>query len=297
MGLPRSESSRVSQTNAWHHKPRVRRYQRRKRRAYPRKCKICGGKSYSERCRLCEYTLLQINEIIRLYLEETPPEKMDNAVAEFDRIYYSNLQLRVFYNTACEAVRHTIANPNEPIVLVEPNFSKVPEPKVLSVLEESGVISRREGEIYAGPLLQKLVRLRLTGYILTDQEFSRQLRIIYSVLTITIASTLLKRGEFNPRVVMGILRMISSHVLRNLESSDIPREVLSSTWKAGFRDVNLRVQAHVEWDLLGLTPNTSPRIFENYVPEKEQYISKECMAYYYEYIRDRIREREQERTR
>jgi len=61
--------------------------------------------------------------------------------------------------------------------------------------------------------------------------------------------------------------------------------------------MNRREQAHVEWDLLGLTPNTNPRIFEDYLPDKEQYISKECMIYYYEYIRDRIRERELERTR
>jgi len=54
---------------------------------------------------------------------------------------------------------------------------------------------------------------------------------------------------------------------------------------------------HVEWDLLGLTPNTNTRIFENYDPEKEQFVSKECMVYYYEYVRDRLRERELERER
>jgi len=194
------------------------RYKGRKRHVYPRKCKLCGRKSYSEYCKLCEYTLLQIDEIIRLYLEETPPEDMDNAVAEFDRIYFSNLKLRVFYNTACEAVRYAIAYPNLPIELVEPNFSTIPEPKVLSILEESGIISRREGEIFAGPLLQKLIRLRLTGYMFSSQEFLKQLRIIYAILTLTITKTLLKHEEFIPQIVMSILRVISAHILRNLNS-------------------------------------------------------------------------------
>lgn len=272
-------------------------YGKSKRRIYSRKCKICGRKSYGEYCRLCEYALLQIDEIIRLYLEGTPPEDMDNAVAEFDRIYYSNLRLRVFYNTACEAVRFAVTYPDSPIKLVEPHFSNVPEPKVLTVLEESGIIERLEGEIYAGTLLKKLVQLRLTGYMFSSPEFSKQLRLIYSVLTIMITKTLLKHEEFIPRVVMSILRIISAHVLRNMNSNNIPREVQRSTWNTGFKNVSPRVEAHTEWDLLGLSPNINPRIFEDYRSDRDQYISKECMLYYYEYIRDRIRERELERIR
>jgi hypothetical protein len=222
---------------------------------------------------------------------------MDNAVAEFDRIYFSNLRLRVFYNTACEAVRWAIVNPNSPITLVEPNFSTIPEPKVLSVLEESGIISRQAGKIYAGPLLKKLIRLRLTRYGISSPQFMKQLRIIYAILTLTIAKTLLKHEEFIPQIVMSILRVISAHVLHNLKSIEIPREIPRSTWKTGFKGMNQREEAHVEWDLLGLTPNTNPRIFEDYKPDREQYISKECMIYYYEYIRSRIRERELERSR
>jgi len=268
-----------------------------KKRIYPRKCKICGGKAYDEYCKLCEYALFQIDEIIKLYLEGTPPENMDNAIAEFDRIYYSNPRLRVFYNTACEAVHHVIASPNEPINLVEPNFSATPEPKVIAILEESGIISRRDGEIYAGPLLEKLIRIRLMGYAFIDQEFSKQLRVIYSVLTITITKTLLKHEEFNPRGIMGVFRLISAHILHNIKSIKIPREIPRSTWETGFKGVTSRVQNHMEWDLLGLSPNTSPRIFEDYDPKREKYKSKECMLYYYEYIRNRIRERELERTR
>ena len=273
------------------------RYQKWRRRPYVRKCKLCGRKSYGEYCRLCEYSLLQIDEIIRLYLEGTPPEDMDKAVAEFDRIYFSNLRLRVFYNTACEAVHCAIVHPNSPIVLVEPNFSTIPEPKVLSVLEESGIISRRGEKIYAGSLLKKLIGLRLTRYGISSPEFSRQLRIIYAVLTLTITKTLLKHEEFIPQIVMGIFRMISAHVFQNLKSTKIPSEVPSSTWKRGFKGMNLREQAHIEWDLLGFTANTNPRIFEDYDPDREQYISKECMVYYYEYVRNRIRERELERVR
>ena len=33
---------------------------------------------------------------------------MDNAVAEFDRIYFSNLRIRIFYNAACEAVHYAM---------------------------------------------------------------------------------------------------------------------------------------------------------------------------------------------
>ena len=175
--------------------------------------------------------------------------------------------------------------------------STIPEPKVMSILEDSGIIIRDNGKIYPGPLLQKLVLLRLTEYSLTNKEFSRQLGVIYSILTLTITKTLLKHEEFIPRIVMGILRTISVHILRNEKAPNIPKEIPSSTWKSGFRGLNLRSQAHVEWDLLGLTPNTNPRIFENYAPDREQYISKDCMLYYYEYIRERLRDREQERTR
>ena len=94
-----------------------------RRNIYARKCKLCGRRAYSEYCKLCEYNLLQIDEIIKLYTEGTPPEYMDNAIAEFDRIYFSNLRLRVFYNTACEAVQYTVLYPNSPIQLGEPNFS------------------------------------------------------------------------------------------------------------------------------------------------------------------------------
>lgn len=273
------------------------RYQKWRRHYYARKCKLCGRKCYGEYCKLCEYSLLQIDEIIRLCLEGMPPENMDKAIAEFDRIYYSNLRLRVFYNTACEAVYCAIAHPNSPIVLVEPKFSRIPERKVLSILEESGVISRRGEEIFAGKLLKKLIRLRLVGYTTGSPEFSGQVRIIYAVLTLAMTKTLLKHEEFIPQIVMGIFRVISAHITQHLKSSEIPREVPSSTWKRGFKGMNLREQAHVEWDLLGFTANTSPRIFEDYDPDREEYISKECMIYYYEYIRDRIRERELERTR
>lgn len=295
MVLPKSDTFRNTSISG--SRQAMGRHQKWRRRAYFRKCKLCGRKSYGEYCRLCEYTLLQIDEIIRLYLEETPPEKMDDAIAEFDRIYFSNLRLRVFYNTACEAVQYAIAYPNLPLELVEPNFSIIPESKVLSVLEESGIISRKGEEIFAGPLLKKLVRMRLTGYIFASPEFLKQLRIIYAVLTLTIAKTLLKHEEFIPQIVMSILRVISAHVFHNLESAKIPREVPRSAWNTGFRGTNPRVETHTEWDLLGLTPNTNPRIFEDYKFDREQYISKKCMVYYYEYIRSRIRERELERSR
>jgi hypothetical protein len=232
-----------------------------------------------------------------LYLEGTPPEDMDDVVVEFDRIYFSNLRIRVFYNTACEAVHYTIIHPNSPILLLEPNFSTIPEPKVLSVLEESGIISRREEKIYAGPLLKKLIRLRLTRYGISSPEFAKQLRIIYAILTLTITKTLLKHEEFIPQIVMGIFRVISAHVVRNLKSTKIPREVPRSTWETGLRGMNPREEVHLEWDLLGLTASTNPRIFEDYDPDREQFISKVCMVYYYEYVRSRIRERELERSR
>lgn len=264
---------------------------------YARKCKLCGRKSYGEYCRLCQYSLLQINEIIRLYLEGTPPEDMDKAVAEFDRIYFSNLRLRVFYNTACEAVHCAIVRPHSPIVLSEPDESSIPRPKVLSILEESGIISRQGEKILPGALLKKLIRLRLYRYAISSSEFSKQLRIIYAVLTLKMTKTLLEHREFTPQIVMSIFRMISAHIFVNLKTSKIPREVPSSTWNRGFKGMSRRQQDHVKWDLLGLTPNINPRIFEDYDPERDQYICKECMTYYYEYIRNIIREREVERTR
>lgn len=266
------------------------------RRIYARRCKLCGGPAYSEYCKVCEYTLFQIDEIIRLYLEGTPPEAMDKAVSEFDRIYFSNLRLRVFYNTACEAVYNALINPESPMILLEPNFSTIPMPKVLTVLEESGIISRQEEEIFAGPLLKKLIRLRLTGYPFSSEEFSKQLGIVYAILTLTVTKTLLQYEEFIPQLVIGIFRVITTHVFRNISSASIPKEIPRSTWENGFRGISKREETHVEWDLLGLTPNTSPRIFENYDPEKEQFISKECMIYYYEYLRDRFRERAYERS-
>lgn len=222
---------------------------------------------------------------------------MDKAIAEFDRIYFSNLRLRVFYNTACEVVHCIVAHPNLPIALFEPKFSSVPEQKVLAILEESGIISRQGEKNFAGPLLKKLVRLRLTGYAIGSPEFLKQIRIIYAVLTITISKTLLNHEEFIPQIVMGIFRVISAHVSRNLRSDKIPKEVPLSTWKTGFKGMNRRGEVHVMWDLLGLTANTNPRIFKDYNPDREQFISKECMTYYYEYIRDRIRQRELERSR
>lgn len=222
---------------------------------------------------------------------------MDKAVAEFDRIYYGNLRLRVFYNTACEAVYCAVLNPNAPLKLYEPNFSTIPEPKVLEILEESGIISRRAEDIFAGPILQKLIRLRLTGYIFTSEDFAKQLGIVYAILTLTVTRTLLKHEEFVPQIVIGIFRVIADHVFRNYDSVSIPREIPRSTWNTGFKGIAAREEIHVEWDLLGLTPNTNPRIFENYDPEKEQFVSKHCMVYYYEYIRERLRERERERSR
>lgn len=222
---------------------------------------------------------------------------MDDAIAEFDRIYYSNLRLRVFYNTACEAVQLAIVNPNQPFELVEPNFSAIPKPKVLSVLQESKIISLREEKIFAGQLLKKLIRLRLSGYIFNSPEFLKQLRVIYAILTLTITKTLLKYEEFIPQKVISILRVISAHIFHNLKSIEIPKEIPASAWNSGFRGLNPREEIHVQWDLLGLTPNTNPRIFEDYDSDREQYISKQCMVYYYEHIRKVIRERALERTR
>ena len=295
MVLPKSDTSR--ETGTVDPPQGMRPYRKWRRRVYFRKCKLCGRKSFGEYCTLCEYSLLQIDEIIRLYLEGTPPEDIDDAVAEFDRIYFSNLRIRVFYNTACEAVHWAIVRPNSPITLLEPNFSTIPETKVLSVLEESGIISRRRDGIYAGPLLKKLIRLRLTRYGISSPEFSKQLRIIYAILTLTVTKTLLKHEEFIPQIVMSIFRVVSAHVFHNLKSVKIPREVPRSTWKTGLKGMNPREEMHIEWDLLGLTANTNPRIFEDYDPDREQFISKECMVCYYEYIRSRMREREVERGR
>ena len=295
MGLLKSVTFEAAHAGASSHSAGG--YQRWRRRVFFRKCKICGRKSYGEYCVLCEYSLLQIDEIIRLYLEGTPPGDLDDAVAELDNIYYSNLRIRVFYNTACEAVHCVIANPDSPIELMEPNFSAIPQPKVLSVLEESGIISRREDKIYAGPLLSKLIRLRLTRYGLSSPEFSKQLRIIYAILTLTITKTLLKHEEFIPQIVMGILRVISAHVNRHLKTETIPRKIPRSTWKSGLSGMNPREKLHIEWALLGLSASSDPRIFKDYDPDREQFISKECMVFYYEYIRNRIRDRELERNR
>ena len=56
--------------------------------AKTQRCKICGRKAYSEYCKLCEYALFQIDEIISLYLEGTTLVSLDDAIIEFDRIYY-----------------------------------------------------------------------------------------------------------------------------------------------------------------------------------------------------------------
>ena len=296
MALPRSGTFRDTSTIARQWQGR-RPYQRWKRRVYFRKCKLCGRKSYGEYCLLCEYSLLQLDEIIRLYLEGTPPGDIDDAVAELDNIYYSNLRIRVFYNAACEAVHCAMVNSDSQIELLEPNFSAVPRPKVLSVLEESGIISCREEKIYAGPLLKKLIRLRLTKYGLSSPEFSKQLRIIYAILTLTITKTLLKHEEFIPQIVIGILRVISAHITRNLKSAMIPKKIPRSTWETGLKGMSPREKLHIEWDLLGLSASTDPRIFEDYDSDREQFISKECMVVYFEYIRTRIRERELERSR
>jgi len=264
---------------------------------YTKKCKLCKRKCYNEYCKLCEYTLFQIDHIIQLYLEGTPPESMDDAIIEFDRIYYSNVRLRVFYNSACEAVHYAIEFPDAPLTLVEPNFSAIPQPRVISILEESGIVSRKGEEIYAGELLKKLVRVRLSGYALSSEEFLKQLRITYAVLTLRMTKTLLQHEEFIPQLVLCIFRAISCHIARHMKSENIPKEIPQSSWYTGFKGLSKREVAHTEWDLLGLTPNTNPRIFADYDQDREQFVSKERMIYYYEYMRDRIRERERERQR
>jgi hypothetical protein len=234
-----------------------------------------------------------------MYLEGTPPEAMDEAIAEFSRIYYSNLRLRVFYNTACEAVSCAMMSPepNTALNLFEPNFSQIPEPKILTILEESGIISREGEKIFAGKLVKKLIRLRLTGYPFTSENFSRQLKIVYAILTLILTKTLLKHEEFVPQIVVGIFRVISIHIFQNAHSKSIRREIPRSTWNKGFKRINPREEIHVEWDLLGISPNTHPQIFEDYNVEREEFISKPCMIYYYQYIRDRLRERTEERER
>jgi hypothetical protein len=268
-----------------------------KRQIYAGRCKLCGNKSFGEYCKLCEYTLLQIDEIIKLYLEGIPPEYLDNAVVEFDRIYFSNLRIRAFYNTACEAIRFVIVNPNSPLILMEPNFSNIPEPKILTILEESKIITKKEEQIYAGPLLEKLIRLRLTKYGISSPEFAKQLRIMYAVLTLVVTKTLLTHEEYVPQIVIGVFRVISAHIARNFDSAMIPKEIPRSTWETGLRGMNPREEVHLEWDLLGLTADTNPRIFDDYDTEREQFISKPCMLNYYEYVRNIIRERQLDRNR
>jgi len=222
---------------------------------------------------------------------------MDDAIAEFDRIYYSNMSLRVFYNSACEAVHYALLSPSSPFELVEPNFSSIPQPKVISILEESGIISKQGEELYAGEMLKKLIRLRLSGLALSSEELLKQLRIVYAVLTLRMTKTLLQHEEFIPQIVVGIFRVVSIHIMQHMDSENIPKEIPQSSWNNGFKGMNAREVGHIEWDLLGMTPNTSPRIFADYNPDREQFVSKDCMIYYYEYIRDRIRERERERQR
>jgi hypothetical protein len=222
---------------------------------------------------------------------------MDNAIAEFDRIYYSNIRLRVFYNSACEVVNYVKDFPNSPFELSEPNFSIIPTPKVVSILEESGLVIKKGDKLYAGELLTKLARLRLSGYALSSEEFQKQLRIVYAILTLKLTRTLLNHEEYIPQIVTGIFRAISAHIIMHIDSDTIPRRISQSSWRSGFKHITPREVYHMEWDLLGLTPNTSPRIFSDYDSNKEQFISKECMTYYYEYMRDRIRERDRERQR
>jgi len=267
------------------------------RQQFPRRCELCGGRSFNRYCKPCEYTLFQIDHIIQLYLQGTPPEKMDDVIVEFDRIYYSNLRTRVFYNSACEAVNYIINSPNISFELIEPNYSSVPTPYVITVLEESGIITLKNEQVFAGELLKKLVRVRLSGYSLSSEEFLKQLRIIYAILTLRITKTLLQHRDYVPQVVTGIFRAISGHIITHMNTLHIPREISEYEWKTGFRNISAREELHIEWDLLGMTPNTSPRIFSDYDTDKDQFISKDCMVYYYEYIRDRIRERDRERHR
>jgi len=222
---------------------------------------------------------------------------MDDVIVEFDRIYYGNPRTRVFYNSACEAVNYVMGSPNSSFELIEPNYSSVPTPYVITVLEESGIITKKNEQLFAGDLLKKLVRVRLSGYSLSSEEFLKQLRIIYAVLTLRITKTLLQHKDYVPQVVTGIFRAISGHIITHMNALHIPREISEYEWKTGFRNISTREELHIEWDLLGMTPNTSPRIFSDYDTNKDQFISKDCMVHYYEYIRDRIRERDRERQR
>lgn len=260
-------------------------------------CVYCGEKASgeSELCRVHEFALFQVAEILTEFIQSNePPDWLLGGLRELAWIFYGHPRTAAFINAAIEiADRFAIERVPQLTIsdVKEVNFTRLPQNRVIGLLEEAQIV-KREGEILKpGPLTKRLMTVRDLGYPLNSPEQKQTALEYQGILAISLLRSMLVGGIYVPRGALAVMTLLSIHALA---SEDVGLEISDLTWDTAFRGVPNRQENKLKRIMAGLLDGVTKMIHN--INDEGRPELKSSMVEYLQNMRVRFRERPRTRT-
>jgi hypothetical protein len=217
---------------------------------------------------------------------------------EFDFMYNRDMQTRAFFNVAVELKDIALFNEKQYITpedLDELRFTTIPTRTILHVMEKAYLLEREGSKYRFGRLMQKLISIRMAGYRLNSPELQKVHRETLGMLCVAITKALIDDfRRYIPRGALLVFNMLSHHILSFSPEEEISNKMSKSSQRAGFKLVPSRQSKHLTYYMSGFHNGTT-RIIED-VDNEGVITCKPNVTVYLNRIRERLRERDRERT-
>lgn len=245
------------------------------------------------------FSLRQLDEILVMYIEHSViPEWLRDVMPEFDFMYNRDMQTRAFFNVAVELKDIALFDEKEYINvedLIELRFTTIPTGTILHVMKKAYLLEIEKSKYKFGRLVQKLISIRMAGYKLNSSELQKIHRETRGVLCVAITKALIEEFRtYIPRGALLVFNMLSHHIQRFSPNEEISNKISKQSQSIGFKLVPSRQSKHLTYYMSGLHNGTT-RIIED-VDNEGVITCKPCVAVYLNRIRERLRERDRERT-
>jgi hypothetical protein len=239
-----------------------------------------------------------VADVLEQYLnEDSPPDWLLGGIRELAWIFLGNPFTAAFVNAAVEVADRFVIERADKLTMEdikEINYTMVPAPRVILILEEAFILERKGSFLVPGRLILRLRKVRDLNYTLASEEQKRATLEYQGILAITLLRSMLRDGSgaFVPQNALAIMTLLAAHALNS--DDQIKPEVQKLTWDLAFRSLSSRQEKRTKRIMAGLLDGVAKIIEDLDVDGKPEL--KAAMIEYLIHERERFRQRERVRT-
>jgi hypothetical protein len=168
--------------------------------------------------------------ILQEYIDNNgePDELMKFMMSELDFLFKRNIRLFGYLNVAAEISFDLVfageisVNKTE---LKELNKTRLPNDKIIHILEQGLLVRDIGDEIVAGPIIEVVKNVRFTGIELRDPQFGQTMRELIALIAIALTKGIFDLYGFGkenifPRSAMAVLHLLADMMIKAEETGN-----------------------------------------------------------------------------